>query len=715
MQYTFSPEQGRGGVGDAVSAEGDRIGGGGAGLESLGYVPALDGLRALAVLAVLGYHAGFDWLKGGFLGVSAFFTLSGFLVTSLLLREWDRSDSVDLSRFWSRRFRRLLPASWSVIAAVVLLGVLGAWTDGQLRSLRLDVPTTLGEVYNWRLIIEGVSYEDTVAAPSPLKHFWSLAVEQQFYVLLPLLLAAVFAFATRRRRTAGSAPTRGTSPLVVLVVVFAVLAAVSMFANWAFARTSVDRAYLGTDTRAAEMLIGALVAVLASRRLRARSDPVRRFAVGAGVVGLVVLGLLASTTALEVRWLYPWGLAANAICTTAVIMAVLQRSWLATAMSVGPLVYIGRISYGVYLVHWPVFLVLTPQRTGWNDALLLAVRVGLTIAIAALSYQFWERPVRSGDLLSTATVRRAVPAAAVLLVLGTLLVTSGLPPEPDYLRTEEEVELEVREVPSTAASPTPEPATEPTDAVDVPSPEAPATTAPAPELPPPVRASRVLFLGDSIAASLEDDLGDVLVDLGVSYGAAAAPGCGLITGFPTDEQGRVSEMTRPCDDAIPRRQLETVAEVEPDLVVAMSSWEMTNREVDGVWYPFGSPESDEVLLGLFDETVNRLTATGAKVALVLMPEVVEGREQAVGPEEVERGRHLNELLEQVAQRNPGRVTTIDLASRVCPQEPCPTVVDGMELRGLDGRHFDDPAAARLVSTWLAADALALDLATLEVR
>jgi len=666
------------------------------GAEPLGHIPALDGLRALAVLAVLAYHGGARWLGGGFLGVSAFFTLSGFLITSLLVREWHGSGGVDLRRFWRRRFRRLLPASWATIALVLAMGALGAWGVEQLRSLRADVPWALAELVNWHFIDVGSGYGSTVAPPSPLQHFWSLAVEQQFYVVLPLVVVGALGVASR----GGGAS--GRRRLAVLAGALAVLAAASAGANWALARESVERAYFGTDTRAAEMLLGALLAVATTTRLRFRSPSGRAAGSVAGLAGLVALAWLVHAAAVGDAWLYPWGLLLTAGCTVAVILGAIQGGLLGAALSVGPLVALGRISYGVYLVHWPVFLWLNPTRTGWDGPALFAVRLAVSVSVAAASYTLMERPIRSGRRLRPSTALRVVPAAVVVLLVADLVATRGLPGVPDYLRVSDEAAVEVHEAPA----PAPAPASAPALAAAAPAPEptvAPATSAP-------VRASRVLLVGDSVAASLEDALGDTLAAFGVTYGTAAAPGCGVVTGLPTDEQGRVAAMTRPCDAAIPRRQLEAVATVRPDLVVVMSSWEMTNREVDGTWYPFGTAKADEVLRRLLSEAVDRLSAGGATVAFVLMPDMVDGRDHAVDPVEVERGRHLNLLLGDVARAHPGRVTTLPLDRVVCPADPCPTVVGGLELRARDGRHFDDPAAARWVSQRLTEKMLAVDLA-----
>ena len=152
----------------------------------LTHLPALDGLRGVAVIAVLCFHGGFSWAKGGFLGVSMFFTLSGFLITSLLLREWGTDRHIDLRAFWSRRFRRLMPAALATLVGVCVL----AWwlgTHAELHSLRLDVWAAVAYVANWRFIFAGRSYADLFSAPSPVQHFWSLAVEEQFYFVYPLI------------------------------------------------------------------------------------------------------------------------------------------------------------------------------------------------------------------------------------------------------------------------------------------------------------------------------------------------------------------------------------------------------------------------------------------------------------------------------------------------------------------------------------------------
>lgn len=659
--------------------------------EELGHVPALDGVRALAVVAVLLFHGEITGVEGGFLGVSVFFTLSGFLITSLLLREWaaTTSDGIDLRRFWARRFRRLLPASWLTIGLVVLMGWAGAWETEQLRALRGDVPWSLAELVNWHFILQGTSYGDAQSSPSPLEHFWSLAIEQQFYVLLPALLMVLLV------RRSGSPRRR----LRTVALVLAALTLASAVANGLLARGSIDRAYFGTDTRAAELLVGALLAIamLGTVRLERRW---RHVAVGVGIAAVAALVALFHVAELNSQWLYPWGLLLTAACTAALVVGAVQRGPLASALGWSPVVLLGRISYGVYLLHWPIFLWLDKASTGLDGAALFGLRVAVTLVAATVMYHVVEMPIRTGRRVATRTARIAVPCAAVVLVAGTLALTRDLPDPPDFLQPRNPGDLTVREVPTTTTTTTTLP---PTTAV---TPTAPTTTAPPP--PPPRRPQRVLLVGDSVAASLEDPLGDALVERGISFATAAAPGCGVVTGDPADSTGRVLDITLACDGAIPENQRNAIRRAEPDLVLVLSSWEAGDRVVDGTWYPFGTPEAEFVLSQLYGESFDRLGASGAKIALLRLPDTVDGDIRAADPEGNRRGDVLNALLERLPPARPGLVT-VPFDRMVCPTDPCPQVVDGVRLRPRDGAHFDTYDGGRVVAERLADHVAGLNL------
>ncbi len=667
--------------------------------EPLGHIEPLDGIRAVAVIGVLLYHSRYGWMEGGFLGVSVFFTLSGFLITSLLLREWAEHSRIDLRAFWARRFRRLLPASLAVLAIVVAMGMAGVWDTEQLRSLRGDVPWSVAELVNWHFIVSGTSYGNEYAQASPLEHYWSLAIEEQFYLVLPLLLTALLVLGRRR-------PPR--IRLAAAAAVLGLVAVVSAVANGWLSQTSVDRAYFGTDTRAAELLVGSLLAFATLRRLRLPEGRARTAAQGLAVAGLVAIGALFVVADLTSRWLYPWGLLVTAACTAAVVVGSTQGGPAAALLSSRPLVALGRVSYGVYLLHWPIFVWLTPARTGLDGVALLGVRVALTLVAATVMYRLLEHPIRRGHLLSTRAAALALPLAVVLIVSGNLSATAGLPPPPEFLQARDPDDgVVVREASTTTTSTTTSTTTTTPPGTDpAPPPTTATTTTTAPPRPP----TRVLLVGDSVAASLEPYLGDALTARGITFAAATSPGCGVVTGDPADPQGRPIEFTRACNGAIPRIQSEGVDAARPDLVVLMSSWEAGDRIVDGRWYQFGTPASDQMLDQLFGETFERVGAGGARVAMVLLPPNVDGEKRSADPETNARLAQLAEYLTGLAGRHPVRPMLLDLRPIVCPTSPCPTVVDGVTLRPGDGAHYDAAPGGRYVAERLADRIAALDLA-----
>jgi peptidoglycan/LPS O-acetylase OafA/YrhL len=378
-----------------------------------GYQPGLDGIRALAVLAVAAYHAQLPRTSGGFLGVSLFFTLSGFLITALLLDEHDRTGRIDLRQFWLRRFRRLVPAALLGLAIALAFAATVA-TRPQLEGLPGEVISSAGYFANWFFAYTDQSYTELFSSPSPVQHYWSLAIEEQFYVIMPVILIGVL----RVRRS--------VTKLLVVLTALVIASTASMIIRFE-AGATIDRLYYGTDIRAGELLVGSALAtalhLVGLERLRsiARSMTVIGPLVLAGLVWAWASQTLTGST------LFRGGLLLHAVASAALIVAILvDRGPLAALLKVRPLVYLGRISYGIYLFHWPIFLWLTEDRTGLNRWPLFSVRMIIAIGLAAASYAFLEQPIRRGSMAKFPKPARlvAAPLAAALLIGGAQIASA---------------------------------------------------------------------------------------------------------------------------------------------------------------------------------------------------------------------------------------------------------------------------------------------------
>lgn len=349
------------------------------------YVPALDGIRALAVLFVIAYHVNVPHAGGGMLGVGVFFTLSGYLITDILLDSWRRHGNLRLGRFWLHRARRLLPALFLMLAAVSVWVAL--FDSSQLSGVRRQVWAAVLYVSNWSTIEQNGSYFARFAPPLPLDHLWSLAIEEQFYLVWPLLLLAGIWFLRSRRKLA----------LIALVLAGASALAMGLLYQRGYDPT---REYEGTDTRAFGLLVGcALAMVWPMRAVTANlRQSASRVLDGIGLAGLIgILALVVGTGTLS-PFLYPWGFLLLSFGTVALVAAVVSPvSKLGAALGWSPLRWIGARSYGIYLWHWPIVVLLLPRSTKFDPA-WAALAVALTFVISALSWRFVEEPIRRGAL-----------------------------------------------------------------------------------------------------------------------------------------------------------------------------------------------------------------------------------------------------------------------------------------------------------------------------
>jgi peptidoglycan/LPS O-acetylase OafA/YrhL len=350
------------------------------------YVPGLDGIRALAVIAVIAYHLGLPWAKGGMLGVGVFFTLSGYLITDLLLGHWRRHGNFGLGRFWLRRARRLLPALFLMLAIVSVWVAL--FDASQLDQVRRQVISAAFYFANWSTIAQHGSYFARFATPLPLDHLWSLSIEEQFYLVWPWLLML------------GVWLVRSRHALLLMTLGLALASIVAMGLQF-HAGYDPTRAYEGTDTRAFTLLIGAALAVIWPSELprRAAVNPrLPKLLDGIAVAGVVAIVLLISLTDAFTSFLYPYGFLLLSVATAAVVCAVVHpASRVGAALGWRPLRWTGVRSYGIYLWQWPIIVLATPA--GQTPGLIRGtLEVAATLLAASLSWRYVEEPIRHGAI-----------------------------------------------------------------------------------------------------------------------------------------------------------------------------------------------------------------------------------------------------------------------------------------------------------------------------
>ncbi|MGB6058359.1 MAG: acyltransferase family protein [Microthrixaceae bacterium] len=359
------------------------------------HLRALDGLRGLAVLLVLLSHFSPDIAPGGFLGVDLFFLLSGFLITSLLVAEVESSGAVSLRGFWLRRARRLFPALLAVVGAVLAVTWMAA-PDDEVHRVGADGLAAVFYVANWRFIVSGESYirQFLDSAPSPLRHTWSLAIEEQFYLVWPLVVLGVITVLGRHQYR-----TYLRRWLMLLSMSLAVVSFGALVLQHR-GGAGLDRLYYGTDSRIFIILVGAALGAITGGIPTITSPRARSLVIGAGLFGAAALCVATARVTTEQTWLYAGGFGLVALTLLVVLVAAAQPGTnpLAWFLQLKPLVGLGLISYGLYLWHWPIAVWFSEERTGMDGIGLFALRCGLTLGVSLLSYRFLEQPIRRGTL-----------------------------------------------------------------------------------------------------------------------------------------------------------------------------------------------------------------------------------------------------------------------------------------------------------------------------
>lgn len=685
---------------------------------TIAYQPALDGVRALAVIAVLLFHAEVPGFDGGYLGVSVFFTLSGYLITTLLLSEHDRTGRIDLPRFYGRRIRRLLPASAACLAGVAVLAAVTDVFDG-VADLRRQIVGSVLQVANWVFLAGEGSYQDlfqeTGGARSPLEHFWSLAIEEQFYWVWPPVMLLVLR----------SAPTRRSRLVVVGAVtsVFVVAAPV-VAAVW-----GPDAAYWATPARIAEILIGGLLAVLLHQRTAdARLAPL-------GVVALAALAACVVLFPPSSGPAYEGWLPAVAVVSAALITGVQADGPVRRVLSVPPLVWLGTISYGVYLYHWPVYVVADADRMGFDGPPLVLAQLAITLAISVISFYALERPIRhatsrpepltfAGGAMATASV--ALVAVAIVPAGGDYwevdaetadaaaietsdepleaLVASATPTTTAVPVTSPPTSTSVPSSPSTAPGPDADPdgavTTTPTTSTTSTTTSTTSTTTTEPPLPDLSRPVRIVVAGDSTA----DATGAGLVRWAAAHPelaqveVAAMPGCGFLRDGER-KAGEWAPIPPECDDWLDRMLPRRVAELQPDVVVLMTtSWDLLDRRWDGstVLTPLDDEYGRRIETDYAAITDGMLTAGAGAVAWIRPPiPNVWWMNQGTGQEDPARHAVANSVYERLADLRGGEVGMIPLDTWLIE-----VGLDDDQTVRPDGVHWDPDAASRIAEDYL---------------
>lgn len=626
------------------------------------YRPALDGLRAIAVLSVIVYHVNEPWLPGGFLGVDLFFVLSGFLITSLLLVEHSGTKRISLSKFWSRRARRLLPAILVLLVVIAIVEQQVVAEAAVRAGRRRELLATLFYAANWFFIVTGRSYFADYGGASPVRHTWSLAIEEQFYLLFPLIMSVGLKL-KRRWLLAGTALALGASAWLMAAL---------------FTPSNPSRSYYGTDARIHQLLAGAVLALLlAGRYQRVIVAWGRRLILPASGALLAALFLVRDDGA----FYYDGGAVGVGLVTAVLIAGLEHPTPLRDALSVRPMVAIGKISYGMYLWHFPLVVWLL-RFTSFTPGALLAVTLVVTLAAATVSYVAVERPIRVERRLFR---RELTPRRLAYVVPVASLVTAGalvaaLPDAvPEWARESETVTAQPARVV-----------------------QSPSTTV-AVAGPPAAGVEALAIVGDSFMVSAYPGFRSAVAERGLTLTEAAFAAC------PIGEEPLASLDGAPHYKADTCLELvsvayETIADEPPDVILWHDLQSVLPRFGDdgSVLVP-GTAEWQQDLLVEWRRVLEAFLDNGSEVVIIEPPYRSQAAECSGLPNEAR-------CLDIVAQDEIIRAATgafrdqlggqsgvhfLDVNDLLCPQGiPCPATINGLVVRegGNDQTHFTEEGA-----------------------
>ncbi len=606
---------------------------------------------------VLAYHGGVAGLSvAGYYGVDMFFVLSGFLITSLLLQEHRSAGRIDIVAFWGRRARRLLPAL-VVVLAVVALYVHFAAPAGRYPGFGIDALSALAYVSNWHFIASSSNYFAAAATPSLLTHTWSLAIEEQFYLVWPLVLWA----AGRMSRAVGRDPNGA----VLLISACAAVGSAVWMALLYHSGADPSRLYYGTDTHAQSILVGAALAAAIDRWPLARARS--RWSAWTSVAALGALVWAACTIGPSDPAGYQGGffLVATLAAVLIASLSASSQTTVSRVLSSAPLVYLGRISYGMYLWYFPLFEIIDGSSTGLSGAPLLAVRTLADVALASASFHFLETPLRR--------LRRRRIGLRPVAVVGRLTAVASV---------------------ATAA------ALALTAAPAVSSPRPGGTgLVPTATVRSGAHPLRLLVTGDSTAVTLALALSAAGPRYGLIVDNAGQLGCGVAISAEVDSHGHPSVTPPPCnprtpaDEQWPALLQRQVSAFRPDLVlVAAGRWEVQSRRSapTSPWTDLNQASDRAYVQRQLHLAAVIAASEGARVALATAPCFSSGEQPDGSPwpeDSPTRLRAYNALVRTVAAQLLPPATVVDLDSMVCPSGRFVTAIDGTVVRAPDGVHY----------------------------
>ena len=612
---------------------------------SLTYQPALDGVRALAVGLVLFYHAGIPGFHGGFLGVDVFFGLSGFLITTLLLKEFNDTTTIRPVHFWIRRFKRLMPALVAMVLASTILAA-ALYPTGYFPYLVKDALGAIFYVSNWHLVGSHATYFNSLTAPSILTHTWSLSIEEQFYWAWPLIIFALL----RIRRT----------PLIVTAVAGsgAVLSMILMNLGYT-GIGSTTRLYFGTDTHVEGLLLGAaaagLVYVIRLKPVVATGDFNGLFHL-MGIFGLLLTLAVTYKAFGNSEFMFKWGFIVVALAVAAMVssLSLVPSSPLAKFFGWGPFAYVGRISYGLYLWHYPIFTVINHFHTGLTAWTLFALRMAVTIVVTLASYYVLELPIRRRTWTRPRLAALASAATIAVVSVTCSLVAQGVQTPMAY----------------TLAKPT--------------------------ALHHPVTS---VVIGDSQILTFGIVTDKQRVHANVSTVSLAQLGCGVIGATHPVMTGILFFQNPDCRIrrdgtwALQNKWSRTISDIKPNVViVAAGRWETHDQKIGHGMFNITEPSFRQRIVRSLDMIYADSVAAHSTMMLVTSVCSYSG-ESPFGRYYVEdstsRLAVYNHLIEHFAATH--HLPVFDLNKLVCPSGKFSYSLHGVQVRSADGVHYSWPA------------------------